>query len=59
MLIQLRKHRADIKMGVCLRFGSLQSTFDGKSSLQKIEGGPHLANPAIVTRHVVESHGLP
>jgi len=59
MLIQLGKHRADVKMGVSLRFGSLQTAFNGESSLQKIEGGPHLTNPAIVARHVVEGHGLP
>ena len=56
MLVQLRKHCADVKMGICLNLWSLQSCFDGESFLEEVKGSSHLANSTIIASHVVEGH---
>ena len=58
VLIKLRQNGTDVEMGVSLSFWSLKSTFNSKSPLQKVQGGPHLADSSVVAGHVIEGHGL-
>lgn len=58
MLVELTQHRANVQMGVGLRFWSLQPALDGQGALQEVQSRPHLANSAIVASHVVERHRL-
>ena len=58
MLVQLRKHGADVQMSVSLDLGSLQSALNREGPLQKVESSSHFSNSTIVAGHVVESHSL-
>ena len=58
MLVELRKHGANVEMRIGLCFWPLQAALNGQSSLQKIESSAHFADASVVASHVVECHGL-
>lgn len=58
VLVELGEDGTNIQMRIRLRFGSLESAFDGEGSLQKVKGSSHFTDSSVVAGHVVEGHGL-
>ena len=58
VLVQLRENGTDVQVSVCLDLGLLEARFDRESTLEEIQGGPHLPNTSVVASHIVEGHGL-
>ena len=58
VLVKLAEHRTNIQVGVGLDFGPLQFGLNRQGLLQKVEGGAHFADAAVVASHIVEGHGL-
>ena len=58
VLVQLRKHGANIEMSVGLGLGALQTRLNSQCTLQEVECRAHLSDSSIIACHVVECHRL-
>jgi hypothetical protein len=58
VLVKLREDSADVEMSISLDLGLLESGLNGESTLQEVKSSSHLSNSAVVTSHIVISHGL-
>ena len=58
VFVQLREYGTNVQMSVSLDLWALQSRLNRQCPLQEVQGSSHLANTAVVARHVVEGHGL-